>query len=92
MTTTDTDTGTAAHRTGYEIIVNAEPYRVPSDIVSYDEVVNIAFPNHPVNPNIYFEVFYKNADASPRDSSLLEGETVKVKNGTVFHVTQTDRS
>lgn len=92
MTTTDATAVTAPDNTGINIIVNTEPHRVTSDILSYDQIVEIAFPDHPSNPNIYFEVMYKNAEAKPRDGSLNEGGTVKVRNGTNFHVTQTDRS
>jgi hypothetical protein len=76
----------------YEIFVNTRAYRLESDSVSYTQVVGIAFPGHPVNPNIYFEVTFKGAAGPKHDGSLLEGESVKVKNGTRFHVTQTDRS
>jgi hypothetical protein len=81
-----------ARQHDYEIFVNTRPHRVESDIVSYTEVVDIAFPGHPVNPNIYFEVTYKGAAGPKHDGSLLDGESVKVKDGTRFHVTQTDRS
>jgi|SRR5580704_92435 hypothetical protein len=81
-----------ARQHDYEIFVNTRPHRVESDIVSYTEVVDIAFPGHPVNPNIYFEVTYKGAAGPKHDGSLLDGESVKVKDGTRLHVTQTDRS
>ena len=92
MTTTDPSVATAPHHTGFNIIVNTEPHRVATDIVSYDQVAEIAFPGHPHNPNVYFEVLYNNAESKPRDGSLDEGGTVTVKNGTNFRVSQTDRS
>ncbi|HUZ71298.1 MAG TPA: multiubiquitin domain-containing protein [Candidatus Saccharimonadales bacterium] len=92
MTSTETVETPDARRHDYEIFVNTRPHRVDGDIVSYTHVVDIAFPGHPVNPNIYFEVTYKGAAGPKHDGTLLEGEAVQVKDGTRFHVTQTDRS
>jgi Multiubiquitin len=81
-----------AHKHKYEIFVNTRPHNVDSDIVSYTQVVDIAFPRHPVNPDVYFEVTYMKAVEPKHEGTLLDGETVTVKEGTRFHVTETNRS
>jgi len=92
MTSTEMVTSPDAHRHGYEIFVNTRPHRVESDMVSYTEVVDMAFREHPVDPNIYFEVSYRNAVSPKHEGTLLEGESVQIKDGTRFHVTETNRS
>jgi hypothetical protein len=75
------------------IIVNGQKKSVPSRIVSFDEVVKLAFPEAAPNPDITYTVTYRNADEPKHDGSLVEGETVKVKEeGTVFSVTRTTKS
>jgi hypothetical protein len=92
MSITEASQTPLGHDQSVEIIVNTRPHRLQSTEVSYTQVVDIAFPNHPANPNLYFEVTYRNAVSPKRDGTLLEGDVVTVKNGTNFHVTQTDRS
>lgn len=76
----------------YKIIVNGSEYTVPNETVTFDEVVEIAFPHHPTNPDIVFSVTFENAE-KPHQGTLAAGGKVEVKkHGTVFDVTQTNRS
>ena len=85
MTTPDTNKG-------FNIIVNGTPHTVPNDDVSFDQVVDIAYPNGGRGPLITDTVdFYKGAGRPP-ESKLTQGQSAKVKDGTVFNVTRTDRS
>ena len=92
MTTTEMAQGTQGHEPGVEIIVNSRPFRVDKDPVSYAEVVALAFPTRTIDPSVYYEVTYRNAAGDEHAGTLLDGDSVKVKQGTNFHVTQTDRS
>jgi hypothetical protein len=92
MTSTEMTPGAEAHQQGFEIIVNTRRHRVDTDTASYAQVVSIAFPDRPVNPNIYYEVTYRHAAGSKHEGTLLDGQSVEIKNGTNFHVTETDRS
>lgn len=76
----------------YRIIVNAELKEVDHRTLTFMEVVVLAFPNPPTGPNIVYTVTFKKAAAPTHQGSLLPGGTVEVKNGTIFHVTQTDKS
>jgi hypothetical protein len=53
--------------------------------------VQLAFPDlH--NPNSVFSVTYRKAAATPSEGELGAGGVVKIKKGTIFNVTQTDKS
>jgi len=81
------------HEKEYQIIVNGTEYAVANDIVTFDEVVEIAFPSHPTNPDIVFSVTFEHAESKPHQGTLAAGGKVTVKkHGTVFDVTQTNRS
>ncbi len=75
------------------IIVNGSEETVPDETVTFDEVVELAFPGHPTNPDIVFSVTFEKADSKPHQGTLASGGSVTVKKrGTVFDVTQTNRS
>jgi hypothetical protein len=74
------------------IIVNAQPKTVSSREVSYTEVVNLAFPTPPA-PGIIYTVTYENAVKPNHEGSLVEGQSVTVKEkGTIFDVSPTNKS
>lgn len=76
----------------YEIIVNSRPRTVENSDVTYEQVVELAFPGGG-GPNICFSMTYRNAASRPHAGELSEGGRVKVKKkGTIFNVTRTDKS
>jgi hypothetical protein len=74
------------------IIVNAQQKEVVETRLSFDEVVKLAFPIPPTGQNIMFTIKYRKGPHANPKGSLLEGQTVRIKNGMVFDVTTTDRS
>jgi hypothetical protein len=73
------------------IIVNGEEHTVHSDIVTYQEVVTIAFPIPP-SPDARYTVSYRNAK-EPHEGSLAPNHSVVVRQkGTVFNVKATGKS
>ena len=85
MTTHDTDKS-------FDIIVNGTNYPVPNDEVSFDQVVDLAYPDGGRGPLIKYTVDYYNGAGRPPEGKLTENQKAKVKDGTVFNVTRTDRS
>jgi hypothetical protein len=86
-------TAEARDKHEYGIVVDGQRKTVSSDIVSYIEVVELAYPGQSGDPRYKFTVTYRNADQEPRDGSLVAGKTVRVKKeGTVFNVTRTTKS
>lgn len=77
--------------TEIRIIVNGGPEEVESDVVSYEQVVHLAYPTPP-SPDTLFSVTFRNAE-EPREGSLAAGGTVRVKkHGTIFNVKATGKS
>lgn len=76
----------------YHIIVNLEPKDVGKGVLTFWEVVALAYPNPQMGPNIVYTVTYRKAVGPMHQGSLVEGGTVEIRNGTIFSVTQTDKS
>jgi Multiubiquitin len=74
-----------------EIIVNARPRVVTGSEVTYEQIVQMAFPGAH-DPNAFFSITYRKAAASPPEGELGAGGIVKIKKGTIFNVTKTDKS
>ena len=79
------------HKKEVTIIVNAREKVVPKDDISFTEIVNLAFENPLTGPNIVTTVTYRRGEGN-KSGSMIEGQTVKAKDGMIFNVTQTDKS
>jgi hypothetical protein len=76
----------------YAIVINGELAVVPHEIVSYTEVVAIAYPEQ-CDPNTTYTVTFRKAQGPRHEGVLVQGQTVAVKHkGTVFNVTATNKS
>jgi len=75
----------------YEIIVNGRPRTVTGNIVTFDQIVQLAFPGAH-DCNTVYDMTYQKADANPPSGQLGPGGSVKIKKGTVFNVTPTTKS
>lgn len=77
----------------YTIVVNADEVTVDHDVLTFDEIVKIAFPNPPAGTDPEFTVSFEHAQSEPHDGNLAPGGTVTVKkHGTTFDVGHTNRS
>jgi hypothetical protein len=75
----------------FAVIVNGQQHAVESQIVSYEEVVKLAYPTPP-SPDTRYTVTYRNAK-EPKEGSLAEGQSVEIKKeGTIFNVKATGKS
>jgi len=77
---------------GVTIIVNLDERPWDKRRISYEQVTHLAYPNPPPGIVITYTVEY---EAGPRvnpEGSLTVGESVKVREGMVFSVTETGRS
>lgn len=76
------------------IIVNGrEKSASKNDELSFDQLVALAFDNPPTGPNILFTITYRKGGNEHRpEGTLVQGDTVKAKDGTIFNVTATDKS
>jgi Multiubiquitin len=76
----------------FKIIINLEEVVVAKKVLTFREVVKLAYPNVQDGPNVVYTVTYKKAAGPQRDGTLDEGQSVEIKNGTIFNVRRTDRS
>ncbi len=76
----------------YTIIVNGRQRIVTTKELSFAQLVALGFDNPPTGPNILFTITYRRGEGNKPEGTLLEGETVKVKDGMVFNVIATDKS
>lgn len=76
----------------FEIIVNSRRRTVDARTVTFEQVVQLAFPGQH-QPNVVFSMTYRHAASAPYAGELGAGGSVDVKKkGTVFNVTRTVQS
>ena len=74
------------------IYVRGRKYEVKGEKISYDEVVNLAYPNARHGPDYEYDATWKDGPRGQSDGILKEGETVQVVEGMKFDVKFTDKS
>jgi hypothetical protein len=80
----------SGHKNGPKtIIVNGRPKKFVGDTISYAQVVEIAFPGES-NCEVVFTLTYMGPQMP--DGTLVEGQSIEVRNGMKFNVNKTNRS
>ena len=76
------------------IIVNGRQRTVAKNSeLTVSQVVSLAFDQPPTGENVEFTITYRKGGNEHRPEGSMSGnDTVKVKEGTVFNVTATDKS
>lgn len=74
-----------------EIIVNGRPRNVAGSVVSFEQVVEIAFPDDAPNPDRIYTVAFQHG-ARKSEGTLVAGQFVEVKCGTQFDVVKSNKS
>ena len=74
------------------IYVEGTPHEWPKGEITYAEVVTLEVPNYPQHPEITYSVKYKKGDGNKPEGILAPGESVKVKEGMIFNVSETGQS
>jgi hypothetical protein len=74
------------------IIVNGRKKVVTAKVLSFEQIVALAFETMPSGQNIVFTVVYRGGEGNKPDGTLSSGDTIKVKDGMIFNVTATDKS
>jgi hypothetical protein len=76
----------------FAIVVNARPRTVDAQTVTFEQIVQLAFPGQH-DTNVVFSMTYRHAASTPHAGELGAGGSVDVKKkGTVFNVTRTVQS
>jgi len=74
----------------FTIYVNGTAEEWHGRTISFDEVVKLAYPTPPY-PNTEYQVVFSKAQGN-KEGTLAEGQEVRIKEGTQFDVTATDKS
>jgi hypothetical protein len=75
------------------IIVNGRAKTVPKNAqLSFWDIVKLAFDNPQTGDGIQYTIQYTRGQGNKPAGTLVEGQTVKVKDGMEFDVTPTNRS
>ena len=74
------------------IIVNTGEKTWNKKEISYEEVIVLAFGSYSNDENVVYTVTYSKGPDSHHEGSLVKGGSVKVKDGMIFNVTQTNKS
>lgn len=74
------------------IIVNGRETEVASPHVTFEQLVAIAYPGEPPQPNITYSVTYRKVASFPHQGELGASGSVEVKNGSIFNVGRTIQS
>ncbi|MCC6887696.1 MAG: multiubiquitin domain-containing protein [Hyphomicrobiales bacterium] len=74
------------------IIVNARQKKWEKKKISFDQVVKLAYPTPPAGQCIVYTVTFHNGPRANPEGTMVDGDTVKVKDGMVFNVQYTDKS
>jgi hypothetical protein len=77
------------HDKTYKLTVNGVEHTVDHEVLTFDEIVALAFPN--ADPNTIFSVSFDHA-REPKEGELLKGQSVTIKQNTEFDVDDTGRS
>lgn len=76
------------------IIVNGREHEFNEKKISYEQVIVIAFGAMDTRPEVAYTVKYSKGNNGKHidKGSLVQGDTVNVKEGMIFNVSRTDRS
>ena len=75
------------------IIVNGHPKIWADKDISYTQVISLAYDGKPPSgPDVVFTVTYRKGEDRKKEGTMIEGDTVHVKDGMVFNVTATNKS
>jgi hypothetical protein len=76
----------------FNLFVNGTREDWSGELISFDQVVRLAYPSDP-NPNTIYAVTYNHGPKENREGSLVQSDPpVKVKSGMRFYVTPTGQS
>lgn len=74
------------------IIVEGTPHQWHKKKINYDEVVTLEMPGYAQHPEITYSVKFTNGPSNRPEGTLVKGESVRVKDGMIFNVSETGQS
>lgn len=86
------DHGEHNHAKIVTIIVEGTPHEWPKKEITYTEVVSLEVPGYSPDSGVTYSVWYERGHGDKPEAPLVPGASVKVKEGEVFHVSETGQS
>lgn len=80
------------HERTYVIFVNGRRFEWEKPIISFEEVISLAFGGYNPAPHIAYTVSYFNGPKEYREGTLTKGHFIPVKDGEKINADRTDRS
>jgi hypothetical protein len=74
------------------IIVNTREKTVQGKVVTYDQIVALAFETIPSGENIEITVLYRDGPGPDKEGTLAPNGLARIKKDMIFDVTATDKS
>jgi hypothetical protein len=75
-----------------EIIINAEDFEEPKGKISYDRVVELAYPDHANFPAATYSIIFERGSSGKPQGTLSKGGSVEIVKGIRFRVKRTGES
>lgn len=86
------DAGSKEEKKTIKIIVNGQAKEVTDKELSFAQIVMLAFGKSAGDGNTIFTVTYRRGEGKKPEGTLVAGETIKIKEGEIFNVTETSKS
>ena len=80
------------HANHVTIIVNGRPRQVEKSELTFEEIVRLAFPSATFGPDTEYTVTYSKGHSHKPEGTLIAGQSIKVKQGMILNVTETNKS
>lgn len=77
---------------GITVVVNGRKKTVATRELSFEALVEMAFPGAPPNEGAIYTITYSRGEGHKPEGILVAGESVKLKEGMIFNVIATSRS
>ena len=74
------------------IIVEATPHEWPKGEITHEEVVSLEVPGYTSDSETTYSVGYERGQGNKPEGTMSSGASVKVKEGMIFHVSETGQS
>jgi molecular chaperone DnaK (HSP70) len=81
-----------ANQQPQNVYVNGRKRMILTRQVGFAEVIGLAFDRPPAGQDVSITVTYERAAGTKATGTLTAGRAVRIKNGTIFNVTATDKS
>lgn len=89
---TECHSPTSKQQREFNIIVNGREKVISERILSFLDIVKLAFGSVISNGKTIYTMTFKKGDNNRPEGTLVEGDKIKIKSGVIFNVTATDKS